>query len=130
MHPAIAQHRDAIEAPSLRVCVVREDGQFVAQCVDFNLAADGATVDAAIAAFIERYRQHILVAHELGVEPFADTPPPPEADHFANAWRRAALRIDRPVKRVAIPPFAIVKQGQQVPAAVFGQLEVFQSDAA
>ena len=121
-----------LEAPTLRVCVVEEDGLFVAQCVDFNLVAGGTTVDAAIAAFIERYRQHILVAHELGVEPFADTPPPPppEAEKLAHAWRRAALRIDRPVKRVAIPPFVIVKQGQEVPADLFGQLEVFQSDAA
>lgn len=111
---------DSATHPSLRVIVEKHDGQFLAQCVDFDLAAAGDDVDDAIQAFIRLYMKNVLVAHELGVEPFAQTPPAPA--EYAEAWKRSALHLNQ-IKPVRIPAFAVVKQGQSTPSHLFGQVE-------
>lgn len=107
--------------PSLRVCVEVDGDAFVAQCVDYDIAASGSDIESAIQAFIRVYMKHVLVACELGLEPLSTAPP--ARPEYAEKWRRAAVGGPNRIREFTIPAFAVVKQGQEVPAGFFKHLE-------
>lgn len=80
-------------APSLRVCIEIEDGKYIAQCVDYDISGEGATIDIAIESFIRLYMKNVLVAVELGVEPLVHIPPAPS--EYAERWRNDVLGGNR-----------------------------------
>ncbi|MEO0474744.1 MAG: hypothetical protein AAF085_02065 [Planctomycetota bacterium] len=108
-------------SPTLRVCIEAEDGHFVAQCVDYDISAEGATIDAAIQAFIRLYMKYVLVAAELGIKLFETTPPAPQ--EYVDRWKRDAREGQR-VYTERIPDFSILRNGVQVKAKhTFGAIE-------
>lgn len=60
-----------------RVVLCREEGIYVAQCLEYDIAAHGATVAAAREAFIDAWIRHVMVAMERGVRPFDGLPEGP-----------------------------------------------------
>lgn len=79
----------------LRVLFLREeDGAgehwWVAQCVDFDMAAQGRTFADAAYEFERAAMSRIAIASELGVDPFAGLPKaPPEIE---EAFEKVAQR--------------------------------------
>lgn len=106
--------------PSLRVCIHIEAGQYVAQCVDFDISATGTSVESALDAFVHGYIKQVLAALEVGAEPFSNMAPAPA--EYLDKWRRDAQRGHK-VKTRRIPGFKMVKQGRPIPAEFFGTVE-------
>lgn len=106
---------------TLRVCVLFEDGQYVAQCVDYDFFAVGDSVDAALDEFVRTYMKYFLVAFELGVEPLSDLPAAPTK--YQERWRQDTQHGKRGVKMRDIPQFSIVRQDHATPAHPFGRVE-------
>ncbi len=95
---------EATAERSLRVCVEYEDGQYVAQCVDYDIVSFGDSPDAALTAFVRTYIKHCVVAHSLG-QTLDDAPPPP--DDIAARWQTQADKGE--LRQFTIPPFTIRK---------------------
>jgi hypothetical protein len=70
----------------IRVLVVPQEAQWLAQAVDFDIAVQGPTDELAIAAFVRVLRAHYLRDRALGRKPFENLPDAPQ--HFAEAWER------------------------------------------
>ncbi|MFN3167689.1 MAG: hypothetical protein ACE37H_11565 [Phycisphaeraceae bacterium] len=112
---------DRQTSATLRVCILYQDGEYLAQCVDYDISAAGQTVDLALDEFVRTYMKFCLVAHELGVEPLADVPPAPM--EYLERWRRDTQNGRRGVRRRDIPAFEIVRQDRHTSEARFGRLE-------
>ncbi len=67
-----------------RFLVGRQGNQWLAQSVDFDLAAQAPDQEAVIAAFARVLRAHRQRAYELGMIPFANLPEAPIK--FVQAW--------------------------------------------
>ena len=105
----------------LRVLVEAEGGGFLTQCVDYDIAGEGTTVDGAVESFIRMFIKNVLAAVQLGVEPLASVPPAPA--EYAARWEQATHRIDREIKQFKIPAFAVVEKGAELPPDFFGEVE-------
>lgn len=107
-------------SPSLRVCIEIEDGRYVAQCVDYDISGIGDSPELAVDAFLRMYMKNILAAVSVGAEPLQNIPAAPI--EYVERWRRD-VRCGRPVLTRRIPPFKIMKHGQEVSADYFGAIE-------
>src|SRR5436309_6429692 len=67
-----------------RLLVINHGSQWLAQSVDFDLAAQGPTDDMAVASFVRVLRAHRRRAHELGQPAFSNLPEVPQ--RFVETW--------------------------------------------
>lgn len=88
----------------LRIVVVEQDDCFLAQCLEFDIAAHGQTQDEAVRAFGHAYIRHILVARHLHVQPFIQLQRAPE--EFWDLWQTRSAAGKMPT-RVQMPTFTV-----------------------
>lgn len=94
----------------MRVLLLKEDDLWVAQCLEYDIAAQGPTVDAAKEAFVRAFAAQIAVALHHGEEPLATFGPAPRYywDRFSEAQRLAEpIRIPDPIETPIPPAFMI-----------------------
>jgi hypothetical protein len=72
---------------NLRVLIFRSDDRYVAQCLEYDIAAQGETLDEVRYQFEYAVVGRIAAAQELGSDPF-DLPAAPP--HFHELWDRSA----------------------------------------
>ena len=72
---------------SLKIVVFQEDDTCVAQCLNYDISAEGDTPDDAIAAFRRLVISHSVVAHEKQRALFEGIEPAPF--EFWNRWDTA-----------------------------------------
>lgn len=100
-HPRQAKAIDAAVLP-LDVLVTKEADWWVAQCLQYDLAAQAKTLADLRYAFEHALVAHVVVSLEKRVEPFDSLPSAPRK--YWEAWERA-LPIE--TERVAPPAFRI-----------------------
>jgi hypothetical protein len=81
---------------TLRLLLIKEGTQWVAQCLEHDLAAQGVEIDDAVDAFASILAAKIIADIKAGREPLANCKPAP-AHYFALAQR--AKHLDAPVPR-------------------------------
>lgn len=81
---------------TLRLLLIKEGSQWVAQCLEHDLAAQGEEIDDAIDAFASILAAKIISDTKAGREPLVNCKPAP-AHYFALAQR--AKHIDTPTPR-------------------------------
>lgn len=91
---------------SLSVLLIKEGNQWAAQCLEFDIAAQGKTLHAAMNAFTRAYVSEVAVCNELGVNIEESIPPAPQ--YYWNLYDSEAERIEplrmSPVKASCMPP--------------------------
>lgn len=96
----------------VRVVVIQQGNQWLAQGLDYNLAAQGPSGDLAMNAFVRILRAHLRRDAQLGREPLAGVPEAPE--HFLALWDGSRAKV-RPLYReheAAGTPSAYMLQSQ------------------
>jgi predicted RNase H-like HicB family nuclease len=88
----------------LDVLVTKEADWWVAQCLQYDLAAQAKTIADLRYAFERALAAHVVVSLEKKVEPFDSLPSAPRK--YWDAWERA-LPVE--TERVAPPAFRIPK---------------------
>jgi predicted RNase H-like HicB family nuclease len=78
MEKTINQAERMAEMEELTVLVCVHDGSWFAQCVEYDLAAQGKTLDDVLYAFEHALNVQIAIDVEHGREPLVDLPPAPE----------------------------------------------------
>ena len=76
-------HRDPIY---IRVLVFRQDGQWVAQCLEHDLVAQAPSDDEVMGSFIRLFKARLLRDLSMGAEPLKSLPPAPSK--FIEMWNR------------------------------------------
>lgn len=100
--------------PPLRVIGYVDDGQFVVQCLEYDIAAHGDTPAAAKAAFVEAVLRHILAAIEFNEPLFEAVPKAP--DEFWQMWADSKA-TGKQGERITIPRFTLRRRDQQTSGA-------------
>jgi hypothetical protein len=72
---------------TLRVLLFREGANWVAQCLDFDIAAQARTLEQVKAAFCRAFVCQVVIALEHKQEPLADMRPAPS--WYAKQWEKA-----------------------------------------
>lgn len=88
-----------MEQSVIRVLLIADRGVWVAQCIDFDLAAQGETVREALQTFVRLFEVQIETDQKAGRDPFAASRPAPR--WYADRYNEASARID---SKPAIPP--------------------------
>jgi hypothetical protein len=70
----------------IRVLIVRQGGQWLAQCLEHDLAAQAPSEKKAIGSFIRIVKARLHRDYRAGRQPFEGLPPAPA--HFLDAWNR------------------------------------------
>jgi hypothetical protein len=107
----VVKHRDN-PGPPLRVVLYRdrEAELYVAQCVEFDIAAHGPTPEAARQEFVRAYIRHVLVAFELNKPRSEAFPPaPPEA---LAMWEKQHAASGSATESFDIPEFHIQQRNE------------------
>ena len=97
----------------MRVLILKEEAVFVAQCLEYDITAQGQTVVEAQDAFVRVFAAQIAVALRHGEEPLAAFERAP--DYY---WERfnEAQRLADPIRipdRVEIPPAFMINAMQK-----------------
>jgi hypothetical protein len=81
--------------PSIHALVMRHEDWWVAQCLQYNIAAQAKTLDDLAYELQRTIVARIALAEELGVEPFENLPPaPPEYwERFRGAMLLSADEV-------------------------------------
>lgn len=96
----------------MRVLLLKEDAVWVAQCLEYDIAAQGTTVTEAKDAFTRHIAAQIKVALKHGDEPLADFSRAPKYywDLFSESERLAdPIRVSDP----EIPPVFMINAMQK-----------------
>ena len=62
---------------TLRVLLLKEDGGWVAQCLEYDIAARGDSIDEALISFRDTLLGQVELDSQRGREPFAGKKPAP-----------------------------------------------------
>lgn len=73
---------------SLSILMFKEDGQWVAQCLQYDLAAQASSLRDLQYEMERTIVGHFLMCQEIGKEPFDCLPPAPKK--FWDLWHEAA----------------------------------------
>lgn len=95
---------------TLRVLFMRDNDLWAAQCVDYDIAAQGRSITEAKKAFEQTIIGQILFDLKRGKEPLADCRPAPESyrEKFAEAEQLADKKpIEMPQ---GVPPAFVIDQ--------------------
>ena len=68
----------------MRVLIVRQGSEYLAQGIDYDLTSQAPTEKQAILSFIRVFKARMKRDLELGREPLYGIPPAPQ--HFVDAW--------------------------------------------
>lgn len=71
----------------LKVLVLQENGFYVAQCLNFDIAAQGKNFEELEKNFADTVMSHIVLALEFDEEPFECLKPTPE--FYKNIYKKA-----------------------------------------
>ncbi len=82
----------------LRVLLLKDGEFWVAQCLEFDLAAQGSTIAEAQQSFVRTFVMQALVDSQAGKQPFADFKPAP-------AWY--AMRYDEAQEQEFARPLSL-----------------------
>jgi hypothetical protein len=63
---------------TIRTVVFQEEGWYVAQCLDVDLATQAKSLEALYVALEQLLLGRILVSEKLGLQPFENLPPAPK----------------------------------------------------
>ena len=94
----------------IRVLVVRQGDQWLAQSVDFSMAAQGPSDSLAVAAFVRIWGAHYRRDMELGRTPFDSLPNPPR--RLVEEWERIVKTNSRVISASRgdeMPPAYIIE---------------------
>jgi len=84
---------------SIRVIICKENNVYIAQCLEYDIAAHGQTPEQAQRAFGELLIRHMIVARELQRAPFECLEPAPK--QYWDLWdarqSEAHVRTPEPV---------------------------------
>ena len=91
----------------MSVLIFKESGWWVAQCLEYDIAAQARTLKDVQYEFQRVFLGRIFAAQELGIDPFEGIPPAP--DEYRRIVKDASktLRVElRPIENfpVNIPP--------------------------
>jgi len=87
-----ATRRGAIQPKVLRVLLIPHGDAWSAQCLNYDLAAQGRTLPEAHENLACLVRDQIAVDKKFGRKPFEGIPPAPSS--YWNAWEHA-VRLER-----------------------------------
>lgn len=62
----------------IRVVLFQEEGQWVAQCLEYDIAAQGTTIDEAQNEWARTFKGYIALSEENNVEPLQGVPKAPD----------------------------------------------------
>ncbi len=96
---------DLTGTADLRVVVNLEGHRYIAQGVDDDIVAFGASPEAALEAFGHAVIRQCLVARHFGDDPLSHLPSPPA--EYAAQWEACANQAEHAVRHFDIPAFSI-----------------------
>jgi hypothetical protein len=98
-----------VRALLVRVVVIRQGSQWLAQGLEYNLATQGPSDKHAIDAFVRVLRAHLRKDASLGREPLEGVPEGPA--HFHRFWdeSRAEMRPLYGDHEAGVPPAYMLK---------------------
>jgi hypothetical protein len=79
----------------IRAVVLKSGSNWVAQCLEYDIATQARTLDALLVELERILVAHFVVAEKEGLEPFADIPKAPR--RFWEMYQRAHRTV-RPVQ--------------------------------
>ena len=97
----------------MRVLLLKEDAVWIAQCLEYDIAAQGTSITEAKAAFVLHFAAQIEVALKHGDKPLADFASAPQNywDRFSASERLAdPIRVSDPIE---IPPAFMINAMQR-----------------
>lgn len=94
-----------------QIVLLPEGGEWVAQCLNVDVAAQGATIHEAREALAKALSEHIVLALHLGEQPFHGLPPAPQ-----GYWERFRVgeRLADPDPIFVPPAFMINAMAEDV----------------
>lgn len=92
---------------TLHVLLRREDDVYVAQCIEYDIAAEADTIEAAKKAFVHTIIRHVLASRRFERPLFWSVPAPPP--HVRETWEQVVLAGGKP-ERLDIPAFTIQRR--------------------
>jgi len=99
----------------IRVLVMRQGQQWLAQGLEYDLAAQGPSEKQAILAFVGVLQGHLRLDRKHGREPLAGIPPAPE--RFMKAFERLQRRTEPTLQHLdlvdGIPPAYLIQATAQ-----------------
>lgn len=81
---------------SIRVLVMQESGYYVAQCLEYDIAAQAKTFEELKDIFVRTFVFHIIIASKRGEEPFINIGIAPK--YYFDRYKKAKDRLDNPFK--------------------------------
>lgn len=93
----------------MHVLLRQEGSVYTAQCVEYDIAAEGESVEAAKRAFGHAIIRHVLAARQLGRAVFADVPP--AGEQVRQMWD-ATIEGGAQPERLTIPAFTIRQRSE------------------
>ena len=106
----------------VRVLVILQGDQWLAQGLDYDLAAQGPSDEQAIQSFVRILVARLRRDHQSGKEPLLNLPPAP--DRFFEIWERGERERDGLTVQPASDP-----TGEIPPAYVIRQIAENNNDA-
>lgn len=92
----------------IRAVVFESDGDWIAQCLEYDIATQAPTLDALLYELERILVAHLFVAErEKRVDPFADIPPAPR--RFWEMYNRAQRPV-RTVPRLPAPETQVLPE--------------------
>ena len=77
---------------TIRVLIMRERDYLVAQCLEYDIAVQGRSVEEVSQRFREVVTDHVILASEHDDVPFSNLEPaPPSYEHFWNNASRIGM---------------------------------------
>jgi hypothetical protein len=90
---------------NINILLFQERGIWVAQCLEFDVAAQASTLNDVIYEFQRVLCGHIAMRKELDLPPLeSDLPPAPEV--YWRQYERAA-RLEKTAPRIQIPSMSV-----------------------
>jgi hypothetical protein len=91
----------------LSIVILLEEGTWVAQCLEFDVAAQGTSLDAVLASWQRAFVNQAAANIELGKDPMQDVPRAPS--HYFEKFREArplggAVDLLGPTVAPDVPP--------------------------
>jgi hypothetical protein len=105
------------EEKAMRVLIFRRDEWWVAQCLEYDIAAQARSLNDVQYEIQRVVIGRVFAAQALGIEPFKGIPKAPEGYHKIFKKPDATLKVEfRPFKKVPakIPAAYIPKEAQLV----------------
>ena len=75
----------------LRVVIFREEEMYVAQCIEFDIAAQAPTLEAVLDRLDLTVEAECQMSLEIGQTPFNGICPAP--NHFHHLWEKGSMAI-------------------------------------